>query len=84
MLEVQIFHPLYLKGEQMADITMCRGTKCPKKDTCFRYTATPDSQRQSYFIEAPYGKVIGWDCMYYVPTEVTGTDSGCARHGQAS
>jgi len=31
----------------MADITMCVGTKCSKKDTCYRFTAEPSSI-QSY------------------------------------
>ena len=34
------------------DITMCPGTNCPHKETCYRYTAKP-SEYQSYFIEAP-------------------------------
>jgi hypothetical protein len=34
------------------DITMCQGTNCPEKETCYRYTAKP-SEYQSYFIEPP-------------------------------
>ena len=34
------------------DITMCPGTNCPHKETCYRYTAKP-SDYQSYFTEAP-------------------------------
>ena len=34
------------------DITMCLGTDCPHKETCYRYTAKP-SEYQSYFMEAP-------------------------------
>jgi hypothetical protein len=34
------------------DITMCPGTNCPHKETCYRYTAKP-SEYQSYFTEAP-------------------------------
>lgn len=37
----------------MADITMCDGTGCLKKDDCYRHTATPNKWRQSYFIEVP-------------------------------
>ena len=42
----------------MADITMCKGTNCPQKETCYRFTAKPNEYRQSYFMEAPikYGK----------------------------
>ena len=34
------------------DITMCQGTNCPHKETCYRYTAKP-SEYQSYFIDPP-------------------------------
>jgi hypothetical protein len=37
----------------MPDITMCPGTNCPHKETCYRYTATPSEYRQAYFMEAP-------------------------------
>lgn len=37
----------------MPDITMCVGTDCPQKETCYRYTAKPNEYRQSYFMEAP-------------------------------
>jgi hypothetical protein len=37
----------------MSDITMCVGTNCPHKETCYRYTATPNEFRQSYFMETP-------------------------------
>jgi hypothetical protein len=37
----------------MPDITMCPGTNCPHKETCYRYTATPSEHRQAYFMEAP-------------------------------
>lgn len=34
------------------DITMCVGTDCPQKETCYRYTVKP-SDYQSYFINPP-------------------------------
>jgi hypothetical protein len=37
----------------MADITMCMGTNCPQKETCYRFTAKPNEYRQAYFIEPP-------------------------------
>lgn len=37
----------------MPDITMCRGKDCPKKDSCYRFTAKPNEWRQSYFLESP-------------------------------
>jgi hypothetical protein len=36
------------------DITMCMGTNCPYKESCYRFTATPNEFRQSYFIEPPF------------------------------
>jgi hypothetical protein len=47
----------------MADITMCKGTDCPMKANCHRYTATPNEWRQSYFIEVPWDKAKG-DCEH--------------------
>jgi hypothetical protein len=49
----------------MPDITMCFGTGCPKKKTCYRYTAKP-SFLQSYFDEPPL-KPDG-SCSYSWPT----------------
>lgn len=36
------------------DITMCKGGKCPFKDMCHRYTATPDELYQSWFTKPPF------------------------------
>jgi hypothetical protein len=38
----------------MPDITMCKGNDCPLKESCYRYTATPDDLWQSYFMNPPY------------------------------
>jgi hypothetical protein len=35
------------------DITMCPGTNCPYKETCYRFTAKPSEYWQSYFTEPP-------------------------------
>ncbi len=35
------------------DITMCKGTNCPVKESCYRYTAKP-SNYQSWFMETPF------------------------------
>lgn len=32
----------------MADITMCSNKECPKKEQCYRFTATPNPYRQGY------------------------------------
>lgn len=45
----------------MPDITMCKGTNpdtgavCPKRETCYRYTATPTEHWQSWFVKMPWG-----------------------------
>jgi hypothetical protein len=36
----------------MADISKCKGTDCPIKEKCRRYTA-PSGIRQSWFAEVP-------------------------------
>lgn len=38
----------------MPDITMCEGTGCPAKESCYRFTAKPSEFRQSYFVKPPY------------------------------
>lgn len=48
--------------EKMADITMCLGTDCPHKETCYRFTAKPSEYRQAYFMEAP---IKEGKCEYY-------------------
>lgn len=47
----------------MPDITCCPGNECPKKGTCYRFTAEPSKYLQSYFITPPY-KQDG-TCEYY-------------------
>ena len=37
----------------MPDITMCEGADCPKKNSCYRYTAKASEYRQSFFINSP-------------------------------
>ena len=46
----------------MPDITMCPGTECPHKKTCYRFTANPSEYRQSYFVTAP---IKEGKCEYY-------------------
>ena len=45
----------------MADICMCKGTNCPVKEDCYRYTAKAD-EYQSYFVDAP---IKDGKCEYY-------------------
>ena len=35
------------------DITMCMGTNCPYKESCYRFTAKPSEYMQSYFMNPP-------------------------------
>ena len=37
----------------MADICMCTGKGCHEREKCYRFTATPNPYRQSYFAELP-------------------------------
>lgn len=46
----------------MVDLVKCKGTDCPVKETCFRYTA-PDG-RQTYGDFDP----DDGSCLYYIPT----------------
>lgn len=64
----------------MADITKCPGeyshspdniaysvtTLCKKRDTCYRYTATPDPRWQSW-MDYPYSARAG-ECELYLRT----------------
>ena len=45
----------------MTDISKCEGTKCPLKETCYRFTAK-SSDYQSYFAEPP---IKDGKCEYY-------------------
>ena len=44
----------------MADITKCKGTNCPRKEDCYRFTAKDTmvggESYQSYFVEVPLDK----------------------------
>lgn len=55
----------------MPDITMCEGLECPLKESCYRYTATPNEFRQSYFLEIPL-KEDG-ECEHYWESQVSDT-----------
>ena len=47
----------------MPDITMCHGDNCPQKENCYRFMATANPYRQSYFVEVPF-KEDG-ECDHY-------------------
>lgn len=47
---------MYLAGHKsntMADITMCEGTGCKRKEECYRFTAKVNEHRQTYFEQVP-------------------------------
>jgi hypothetical protein len=52
----------------MADISMCRGTNCPQKQTCYRYRAQSggDSQTIASFDTQ---RVDGTNCQFFWPIE---------------
>lgn len=41
---------------------MCHGTDCPKKESCYRYTAKPEPY-QTYFVHTPLE--IDGSCEYF-------------------
>lgn len=47
----------------MVDISMCTNQDCPSKDTCYRFTASPNVWRQSYMEFKP--EVDSNQCKYY-------------------
>ena len=49
----------------MPDISMCEGTDCPLKESCYRFTAYPSQYMQSYFTTPPIKK--DGTCEYYWP-----------------
>ena len=51
----------------MPDITMCMDMTCEQRQTCYRFTATPNPWRQSYFMESPRSELT---CDHYWETEV--------------
>lgn len=48
----------------MPDITMCTGGDCPKRETCWRFTAPPNGH-QSYYSVPPCNIML--ECAYYWP-----------------
>jgi hypothetical protein len=64
----------------MADITKCSGDGCPKKETCFRFTAEADPRWQSMFVQPPLEDGIcemywGVDAKY-IWNELNDIDNG--------
>jgi len=53
----------------MPDMSMCEGTDCPLKETCYRYTAKANEFRQSYLFDVPFDKEKE-KCNFYWPTKI--------------
>ena len=51
-------------GIIMADITKCEGRNCPRKETCYRYTAQADDEWQAW---SEFDKLAS--CEYYWKNE---------------
>ena len=49
----------------MSDITMCKGVKCPIKNTCRRYKDPINELMQFYLLKTPYDH-IKKDCQMYL------------------
>jgi len=47
----------------MADISKCKGNGCELKNTCYRFTATANEFRQSFFMEEP--NTTPTECEHY-------------------
>ena len=50
----------------MPDISLCNGYDCPRRNTCYRFTALPSKYEQSYI--NPPGKWIGrkFSCDFFI------------------
>lgn len=58
----------------MPDIAMCEGKFCKKRNTCYRFTATPSLYRQSYIVVGK--KEQQGDCSYYFPNQKEPVEPG--------
>lgn len=64
----------------MPDITMCTGVGCNKKDTCYRFTATP-SGWQSYFCVSPIDQDGNCESYWEVQKSVVKTEDKAQKNG---
>ena len=61
----------------MADITMCDGRNCDKKETCYRFTAVANTFRQAVFTETPWVEHKGEQiCTHFWLNQNTDTKKG--------
>lgn len=52
----------------MPDITMCMGSECPLKEKCYRFTATPLPDYQSWFVSVNYNPETS-KCSFFMTNE---------------
>lgn len=52
----------------MADISMCRGTNCPKKQDCYRHRAQSDGESQT-IASFDTQKTDAAHCKFFWPIE---------------
>ena len=50
----------------MPDMTLCSNETCPLRESCYRFTATPDKLWQSYSCFEPYGD---GHCLMFIPAD---------------
>ena len=53
----------------MADISMCSGEGCPKKTTCYRYTAEANPYRQSFLSDVIYEESNS-NCLNFIEDKI--------------
>ena len=59
-----------LLSYKMPDISMCMGTGCPLRESCYRAIAKPD-RMQTYFSEVPF---TNDECPYYYEVKLQQKD----------
>lgn len=67
----------------MPDITKCKGTECPLKNQCYRFTIQSEDLGQSYFKDIPYSYENG-ECEYFWLDMRFQTDKKEKKNGQAN
>lgn len=52
---------------EVPDVCMCKGQSCLRKESCYRFTATPNPYWQSYFMVPPVD-VNTQECSHFWDT----------------
>jgi len=66
-----------------SDITLCKNTECLRKHSCYRYTASPNAEWQSY---AMFNEDENGECNHYWKIEplISEKENGTANTQNAS